>query len=220
MRVDEQVKRFEVIAAARPVRNGPVAADEVKWFVDALSAIESVFPPNHTIRRVWQEHVSRGRTYHPVRPVPPEFYVAEELAGVFASALGQLRSGLLTTLSEGVRAETAAELLVHADGLRGAGHQVAAMVLAGGALETHLRTLCVRHQLMVVGPSSIEKLNQALAHARNNGTQTISAVDTKQVTAWGDDRNAAAHRPTEFAKSADEVGLIIEGVRQFIARTT
>ncbi len=74
----------------------------------------------------------------------------------------------------------------------------AAAVLAGGALETHHKDLCIRNNIAWGGDGSISTYDSAIAQARNKGTLTVyESGDTKLITAWGDDRNCAAHRPTE-----------------------
>ena len=63
-------------------------------------------------------------------------------------------------------------------------------------------------------------VHSAIARVRNAGNEIYSATEGKNVTAWGGRRNDAAHKPTEFKASAEEVRLMIEGIRQFVARTT
>jgi hypothetical protein len=119
---------------------------------------------------------------------------------------------------DGVRAETVAELLQQAEGLLKSGHLVAAAVLAGGALESHLRHLCTTHSLTWAGAGSIATYDAAVAQARNLGNTIYSATDTKCVIAWGGLRNDAAHSPTTFSASESQVQLAIDGILQFIAR--
>jgi hypothetical protein len=149
----------------------------------------------------------------------PETSIFQEFEGIFTSACDQLKQGRIASLAEGVKAETVAECLEVAESLVASKHAVAAMVVAGGALEVHLRHLCVRFGLSLPTPGSIEKYNQLLAQARNNGIATISPTDAKEVTSYGGSRNDAAHDPTTFSRTPDEVRLIIQGIRQFIGRT-
>ncbi len=140
------------------------------------------------------------------------------LRSIFTAAHEILRSGRLSSLIEGIRAETVAELLDQAKTLASGGYQVAAVVIAGGALETFLLHLCNRNKLTWQGDGSISKYEGALAQARNSGTEIISATDCKQVIAWGGIRNDAAHSPATFKRSEEQVDLMVEGIRQFIAR--
>ena len=94
------------------------------------------------------------------------------------------------------------------------------MVLAGGALETHLQNLCVRFSLSWSGNGSIDEYKKALNQARNQGKQSlVTSSDSSLIESWGKDRNAAAHKPTTFTKTPQEVQLTIDGIRQFLART-
>ncbi len=141
--------------------------------------------------------------------------------GVCCTRAPRLRSGRLRTLLDGIRAETVDELLEQAEVLLAGGYLPAAGTIAGGALETHLRHLCERAGCSPT-KHSISKYEQALAQERKAGHEVISATDGKSVTAWGGLRNEAAHDPGTFAKerSKDEVRLFVEGVRQFVGRTS
>ena len=120
---------------------------------------------------------------------------------------------------EGVKAETLVELLDQAESLVSNGAGLAAAVIAGGALETHLRHLVDRHELSFKGEGSIGAYNDAIGQARNQGTVEIYGKgDSTQVTAWGQTRNDAAHQPTKFDKSKEHVSLMVQGIRLFIVR--
>jgi len=138
------------------------------------------------------------------------------------SATAQLRAGRLSTLIDGIRAEDAVELLDQAEQRANAGHHVAGAVIAGGALETTFRHLCDKSGAVPTGKGSISKYQQAMAQARKAGSEVISVGDEKQVIAWGDLRNEAAHEPLDFPKkrTAPDVLRMIEGVRAFVAKYT
>jgi len=181
---------------------------------DAETALEAVFPPGHVTRKRWVavmtgERIARdyGTTH------------LKQGLGTVQSALALLESGRLRGLIDGVRAETMAELLDQAEILLKKEYLIAAAVLAGGALETHLLHLCQRNELPWVGDGSISKYDQPIAQARKVGTvEVYSGTDSKLVTGWGGIRNDAAHEPTKFKHSAADVRLMLEGIRQFIAR--
>src|SRR5262249_26104420 len=122
--------------------------------------------------------------------------------------------------ADGIRAETIAQCLDQADALARGGYVASAMVLTGGALETHLYNLCERFSLSWAGEGSISKYNQALGRARNQGTQNlVTASESNLIDSWGKDRNDAAHDPINFKKPKSAVQHAIEGIRQFLART-
>jgi hypothetical protein len=186
------------------------------WITEAESALAAVFPDSHPVRSAWAATRARGGT---AIGWTKSKGIVKEFEGIFASAERQLKEGRLRSITDGIRVETVGECLEVADALLGANHVVAAMVIAGGALEVHLRHLCGRFGVLPSGNGSISTYNDALSKARNAGTTTISASDSKSVTAWGGRRNDAAHSPTTFAATVEEVRLIVEGIRQFIART-
>lgn len=99
-------------------------------------------------------------------------------------------------------------------------HVAAATAQAGGVLETHLRHLCSKSGLVVTGQGSISKYDGVIAQARNQGNVVYSATDSKSVMLWGGMRNDAAHDPGAFRSSMQDVRRMIEGIRDFISRTS
>jgi hypothetical protein len=201
-------------------QRGPATA----WLGEARTALHALFPANHPLCRQWDAIFERAKTYKIDGwggPLPEPFADVhfEQALGVLQAALTVVKAGRMRTLLDGVRAETVSEVLDLADVLLGGKHVIAAAVLAGGALETHLRHLCMRSGLTWAGDGSIAKYDQAIAQARNAGTVTAyPATDSKLIGGWGGLRNEAAHDPTHFTRTVDEVRLMNEGIRQFIAR--
>lgn len=189
-----------------------------QWLSEAGTAIVSVFGSTHPITAQWKHAV--GPVMEGKKSYDNEWAIGAA-RGVFDTAHGLLRAGRISSLVDAVKAGTVVEVLDQATDLADAGHTVAAVVLAGGALETHLRHLCDRAGLLssFTGHGTIDRYKSLLDGARKAGSEVISKGDGKLVTAWADDRNAAAHAPTTFSKDADEVKLMISGIRQFVART-
>jgi len=190
-------------------------------YSEMRAALDTVFPPSHVVVRQWDDAVARAKKILSGNAIQvPEHWVSGELVGIFRTSLSILKNGYLRSLADGIRAETVAQCLDQADVLARAGYAAAAMVLVGGGLETHLRGLCVRLGCSWQGNGSISSYKQALDQGRNQGRQaTVSSSDSSQIESWGKDRNDAAHSPATFAKTPQEVGHIIEGVRQFLGRT-
>lgn len=216
----EILKWFDALAAVNldtTVSRFGLNASAAKWVADAASAIAAAFPPNHQVHHRWKaldELKDDGKgTKHPL-----ELRRLEGYKGVFASAHDQLREGRLDSFIDTVRGQTEDELLDQADWLRQDGFFVAATVIAGGALEVHLRRLCAKHNFTVQGHGTIEKYNGAISAARNGGTTIYEKPDSSSITSWGQKRNDAAHKPDQFLAGNDEVKLMIEGIRNFIAR--
>ena len=187
-----------------------------RWYADAASALAQTFPPGHAVRVHWDGTVTPGDLGGMAQTV-----VFEQAQAIFQSALAQLKAGRLTSLAQSIQAETVSELLDQAEALLAGGYAVAAAVIAGGALETHLCHLCHQNRLSWNGDGSISKYDGAIAQERNKTGQGIySVADSKSVIAWGGKRNDAAHDPGGFAHTNAEVRLMVDGLRQFIARTS
>jgi hypothetical protein len=98
------------------------------------------------------------------------------------------------------------------------GYKDAAAVITGSTLEGHLHQLCIKNGISTEQdspkgprPKTASKLNEEL------GKDCYSKFDQKSVTAWLDLRNNAAHGNYD-EYSENQVDLLIEGVRDFIAR--
>ena len=192
----------------------PRPQESLNWATEAESCLAAVFPHGHTVRKAWE----RIQTHFTSRNISSHL---SEYFAIFESGYNQIKEGRIGSLIDAVRAETEGELLDQAVILLNTAYLAAATVIAGGALETHLSHLVVKHGLSITGAGTIAKYDAAIAQARNQGTVTVyEANDTKAIVGWGDSRNEAAHRPATFSQSSEQVGLTIEGIRQFIARTS
>ena len=103
--------------------------------------------------------------------------------------------------------------------LLGEGYKDPAAVVAGSALEVHLRKLCEKNGVDIeedvrgtTHPRKSDRLNSELAKAG-----VYSKLDLKNVVAWLDLRNKAAHGKYDEYE-AGQVKLLISGVRDFITR--
>ena len=191
-------------------------AEAIQWLTEAQSALDAAFPPGHACRRQWEAALASDGKSRMARA--NSVSNVDAATGVFQSAHAQLKAGLMSTLADGVRVETEAELLDQADHLLASNYVAAAAVLAGGALESHLLNLCKRAGLTWKGDGAISKYNGAVGEARNAGKQIYSATESKMVDGWAALRNEAAHQPGKFARTDSEVRLMIEGIRQFLVR--
>ncbi|WP_141491683.1 DUF4145 domain-containing protein [Longimonas halophila] len=104
------------------------------------------------------------------------------------SALKQaVDSELLQSIESRLRASVHDDFLEQAKELEKSGYHVAAVVLASGVLENHLRNLCSAKGLNVKGSGSLSKYNDLLKD--NVYPQTV----WRRVQSVGDVRNLAAH---------------------------
>ncbi|MEM9694126.1 MAG: hypothetical protein AAGA56_16375 [Myxococcota bacterium] len=117
------------------------------------------------------------------------------MISILRGAVRVLDAGLLSDLIDGIRAEAESDVLEQAEELLGARFLAAGAVLAGSALETHLRHLCGSNGFTWKNEGSIAKYRAALDQARNAGHEIISKNEGKQVEAWGGIRNDGVHSP-------------------------
>ena len=215
--LDKKVKALptEVFGMASETKAHEMRAFQA-WMSEAEAAIDGVFPPTHAIRTRWAKAEKQLKPFNNAA-----YVVGDVVIGVFEAAFSILQSDRLGSLLDVVRVETENDLLNQAETLLKANHKAAAAVIAGGALEVHLRSLCGKFGLTVPGDGSISKYDGAIAKARNDGTPpAYSATDSKLVGGWGGMRNDAAHDPGAFSSSKEDVRRMIEGIRDFIPRTT
>jgi Domain of unknown function (DUF4145) len=148
--------------------------------------------------------------------------VIPRIRGVLEALDDDLREGFLGDLKTQVEAELAADYLSQAEsliseGARGQFDHVAAAVLAGAVLEKALRTLCGQQHPSI--PLMSKKgqpktLNPLIDDLKKAGL--FNEAKAKQLRAWADVRNHAAHG--EFsAFSASDVEHMIQGIQNFLA---
>jgi hypothetical protein len=146
----------------------------------------------------------------------------EYILGVLQSLFEDFNSGYLVSYSELIHGELFGNFLEMADHLISEGYKDAAAVISGSTLEEHLRQLCKKNGINIertdskgnIIPLKADKMNSDLS---SSGVYKI--LDQKNVTAWLDLRNKAAHgKYNEYTK--EQVLLMISGIRDFITRNS
>ena len=190
-----------------------------RWTVEAQTALQSAFPPSHAALQRWNALLPAVHAEKSWKMRQASTF--EAFKAVFFAANDSIQRGVLGSLRDGTRAETVLELLDQAQAQNSDGHQLAATVMAGGALETHLAHLCDQHDLKWSGAGSIAKYDGAIAAARNAGTvEVYSPTRSKEITGWGGRRNDAAHDPTNYTATRQAVEMYIEQIRMFVRETS
>jgi hypothetical protein len=142
----------------------------------------------------------------------------DELAGqvgVVRALLHDMQKGYTRTLEELVRGDLFSVFLEMAEHLLNTHYKDAAAVIAGSALEAHLRALCARHAIptdLDGVPKKADKLNAELAAA---GAYSNAKLQQKSITAWLGLRNDAAHG-SYTAYDEQQVRMMHDGVRHLI----
>ena len=174
----------------------------VQWRTSTLSLLSRVFSEASTtfkeFNRITTSSVDNLHSYF------------DNLRSIFQSAKSDYEGGYLFDVRNLLNAEVFSDELGQAKHFLNANYKVAAAVIAGTVLETSLRTLCEQHPTL----SPSDKLNKMNDDLAKEGV--YNALRKKQVTAWADIRNSAAHgKPDEFEPA--DVDRMIDGVRDFVA---
>ncbi len=182
----------------------------IRFITRARAAIERVAgaPSVYATRAEAALHVNAYSGHH-----------ARALNGIVGSLRADVAAGYVRSQRELLHAELFADFIEMAQHLLNEGYKDAAAVIAGSSLEAHLRQLCSKHGVATeltsgvnAVPKKAERLNSDLA-----GANVYSKLDQKNVTAWLDLRNKAAHGHYGQYEN-QQVGLLIVGVRDFLTR--
>jgi hypothetical protein len=144
------------------------------------------------------------------------WYKLPHLAGIARSLRADIEAGYLQSYTELIHNELFADFLQMSQYLLDQGYKDASAVIAGSWLEAHLRQLCEKTGVDTVteegSPKKADRLNAELA-----GANVYSKLDQKNVTAWLDLRNKAAHGHYDQYQK-EQVALLLSGLRDFITR--
>jgi hypothetical protein len=138
------------------------------------------------------------------------------LAGILNALRDDYEAGYMTSIEELVHADVFADFLGMADELLGKNYKDPAAVITGSVLEEHLRKLGDKNAVAVTSgdgtPNKADRVNADLKKA-----SVYNNLEQKQVTAWLDLRNKAAHGAYE-EYDRHQVAAMIDGVRAFLLR--
>lgn len=142
-------------------------------------------------------------------------YVVPHIAGILKALRAAYDAGYLASVEQLIHADVFADFVEMAEHLLTENYKDPAAVVIGSTLEEHLRKLCTKNGIapdLAGRPKKADQLNADLA-----GQSVYSKLDQKSITAWLDLRNKAAHgKYGEYSK--DQVALLIQGIRDFMAR--
>jgi hypothetical protein len=206
-RLDELKARGESIAASKYLGGSVVRgrageyvsfADTKGWGTSVLSLLRQAFGQESVHTQQFDLAFSR---FH------GELSSFRTLYAVFSSAKEDYEGGYIFTLRGLVKAEVLSDALQQADELLTSGYKDPACVLVGVSLEIAVKELASRHTVPI---AKFEKMNADLCKA---GAYNIAKQ--KQLTAWADLRNKAAHGDWG-AYSAEDVRDMHGGVLRFL----
>jgi len=141
-----------------------------------------------------------------------------EVIGCVDALFRDLENGYLQNLSEIIKSEVFSDYIEMAEHLLEEGYKDPATVLIGSTLENKLKELCTINSIDLViinnRGNTVYKKAEVL-NAELCKSDIYSLATQKQITAWLNLRNYAAHG--EYNKyTSDEIKLFIAGVRHFL----
>ena len=131
-----------------------------------------------------------------------------EMQAILAAAKEDYEGGYLFNLRSLVKAEVLTDATEQAETLLNAGYKDPACVVAGITLEVALKEIANRNNVPI---AKLDKMNADLSKAG-----IYNVAKQKQVTAWADLRNKAAHGDWGAYSEAD-VRDMLTGVERFLA---
>lgn len=184
----------------------------VEWRTKAATLLALVVPKGHVHREAVE--------------ALPDLLESHERLQVAVSLLRGVKDdfekGFLDDLATAIEAEVASNYMgqaehLLAEGQRGKFDHVPAAVLAGAVLENSLRTLCDQQQPPIAQktPKGDHKtLGPLIDELKKAGV--FNEAKAKQLRAWADIRNLAAHGEFNQFKRGD-VEAMISGINTFLA---
>lgn len=150
-----------------------------------------------------------------IKEAPNLHLHTSSIIGIVQALKEDLAAGYIQNLAELVHADIFSDFLEMAKHLSENNYKDPAAVLAGSTLESHLRKLSIKNGIHIENlgkPVKADKLNADLT--KDN---VYSILDQKNITAWLDLRNKAAHGNYDEYTN-DQVKLLIASINDFIAR--
>ncbi|MFE2629812.1 hypothetical protein ACFXDP_18045 [Streptomyces sp. NPDC059374] len=146
----------------------------------------------------------------------PEPYKFIHIYTVAQGLRDDLVAGWYESMVELVHADTHSDYLEMSEELLSKGYKDPAAVITGTSLEVHVRALCAKHGIDIESPNGTPKKADTM-NADLKKAGIYEALQQKQVTAWMDLRNQAAHG--NYEKYDDhQVRMFIDGVRAFMLK--
>jgi hypothetical protein len=186
-----------------------VSSESFKEFETAsLSFIINLFGDNHPYYARFKEGVTR--------PTPND---VEAGKGILNSVKTEIERGWLSTFKGLISAEIFTDFIQMAEHLLNEGYKDPAAVMIGGVLEEHLRQLCLKNGIKTEEIKSGKTISKKadLLNAELAGATIYNKLDQKNITAWIDLRNKAAHsKYSEY--NQQQVEFMLQAVTEFISR--
>ncbi|MFJ2749783.1 hypothetical protein [Streptomyces sp. NPDC087297] len=212
MEVDKMVEQLDVLIAEykdliAERSDTALASDRAKLLASRLeAAIDRLAVPGSSYVQQLDLYRAEKRVRFKIR----------EIQSIALGLRDDLKAGWTTSVMELVHADTHSDYLEMAETLLASGYKDPSAVIAGTSLEVHIRMLCAKHGVAIELPNGAPKK----ADVMNADLRKVGAYNEarkKQITAWMDLRNKAAHGDyTSY--DGHQVRMFIDGVRDFMLK--
>lgn len=171
----------------------------VAWGTSVISLFRQVFGADGVHTQHFQTAYTNFTGY---------YHSYETLLALFNAAREDYEGGYIFSIQGLVKAEVLSDSLEQAEELLRGGYKDPACVLVGVSLESTIKHLASKNSVPL---AKLEKMNADLAKLN-----VYNIAKQKQITAWADLRNKAAHGDwSEY--TITDVQAMQSGVAQFIA---
>lgn len=183
----------------------------VKWRAQVVNLLDRVLPTKSPLRKTVSKFLDFNNSAS----------CADEILSTLCAVEADFKIGILDDLEKRIEAVVSVNYMEQAEDLIRESTDVSksyipAAVLAGAVLEKNLRTLCIKNDppISLTKPGGKKKtMNPLIDDLKEAGV--FNEIFAKQLRAWADIRNAAAHGMfEEFTK--DQVASMIAGINQFL----
>lgn len=170
-----------------------------KWMTSAMDCIEKVWGKNSNY------YANISESYQVKECFASKF---RSSVGIFEAAYFDYKQGYMWTYRIALGSELLSDAISQGIELLKAKYKDSACVCGRIALETAIKELCFKNEIPI---AKLNKMNEDLCKAGvyNMGTQ-------KQITAWADRGNDAAHGNFNNY-SENDVSMMLEGIINFIS---
>ena len=208
-RIDELITFGERVLATR--REAPAGFIGFPSLVDGDLATQWATSTQNLLVRVFgATSVHYTNFTEEVKEGTSKFSVVNRALGMLRAAKDDYEHEYLFDVRRLIRAEVFDDFLEQAQHLYDSGYFQPAAVVVGCVLEDGLRKLCDQHGVPLADRPKLDKMNADLAKQG-----LYSKLTQKQITAYADVRNKAAHGQwDEF--NEDDVMQMIRGIRTFM----
>lgn len=205
-RLDELLAKGQAILAAK---TSSTFNGKTNWRVSYSEALGYCASASNLLQRAFGETSTHFKAFAAASSKHIQYETEfKGLQAIVAAAKEDYEGGYLFNLRGLVKAEVLDDALEQAAELLRSGYKDPACVLVGVALEVAVKELSERSG---AGLSKLDKMNADLCKLG-----TYNVAKQKQITAWADLRNKAAHGEWSAYSQAD-VGDMLRGVERFIA---